>query len=61
MLVFRSADEKEVDEMLTGRIYEPLFLYETQGITVYKVYAKPTQASTEAPAPHRAMLDRRRH
>ena len=61
VLVFRSADEKDVDEMLSGRIYEPLFLYETQGLTVYKVYAKPTQATTEAPLPHGTMLNRRRH
>jgi 4-amino-4-deoxy-L-arabinose transferase-like glycosyltransferase len=40
ILVFRAADASEVDQLLTGRIYEPLFLYDTQGLSVYKVYAK---------------------
>ena len=60
VLVFRSADEQEVDQMLAGRIYEPLFLYETQGLTVYKVYSKPGQVTTAA-APHKVTTYRRFH
>jgi 4-amino-4-deoxy-L-arabinose transferase-like glycosyltransferase len=32
--------EAELQRYLAGRIYEPLFLYETQGLAAYKVYAK---------------------
>ena len=38
VLVFRTTDQPTVDQILTGRIYEPLFLYDTQGLSVYKVY-----------------------
>lgn len=41
ILVIRSNDQDDLDRYLTGRIYEPLFLYETQGLSVYKVYARP--------------------
>ncbi len=40
ILVTRSNDQSVLDHYLAGRIYEPLFLYETQGLAVYKVYAK---------------------
>ena len=40
VLVIRAADQGELDRFLAGRIYEPLFLYETQGLAVYKVYAQ---------------------
>jgi 4-amino-4-deoxy-L-arabinose transferase-like glycosyltransferase len=40
ILVTRSNDQGVLDHYLAGRIYEPLFLYETQGLAVYKVYAK---------------------
>ena len=39
MLVIKSNDQGDLDRYLAGRIYEPLFLYETQGLSVYKVYA----------------------
>jgi hypothetical protein len=40
VLVIATRDESKLDQYLAGRIYEPLFLYETQGLAVYKVYAK---------------------
>jgi 4-amino-4-deoxy-L-arabinose transferase-like glycosyltransferase len=40
ILVAPSRDEPELETYLHGRIYENLFLYETQGLAVYKVYAK---------------------
>ena len=39
ILVIRSNDQASLDHYLSGRIYEPLFLYETQGLAIYKVYA----------------------
>ena len=40
ILVTRSNDQAVLDHYLAGRIYEPLFLYETQGLAVYKVYGR---------------------
>ena len=40
ILVIRSNDQADLQRFLDGRIYEPLFLYDTQGLAVYKVYAK---------------------
>ncbi len=40
ILVVKTSDQDDLDKYLVGRIYEPLFLYETQGLSVYKVYAK---------------------
>ena len=40
VLVIASADQADLDRYLAGRIYEPLFLYDTQGLAVYKVLAK---------------------
>ncbi len=40
ILVIASNDTDDLEKYLTGRIYEPLFLYETQGLAVYKVLAK---------------------
>src|SRR3984957_1857126 len=40
LLVTRANDTADLDHWLTGRIYEPLFLYESQGLEVYRVYAK---------------------
>ena len=40
ILVLKSNDRQTLDHYLQGRIYEPLFLYETQGLAIYKVYAK---------------------
>ncbi len=41
ILILKSGDDQTLDRYLQGRIYEPLFLYETQGLAVYKVYRKP--------------------
>ncbi len=45
VLVIATRDQAQLDRYLAGRIYEPLFLYETQGLAVYKVYAKPHDRS----------------
>jgi 4-amino-4-deoxy-L-arabinose transferase-like glycosyltransferase len=41
ILVIRASDTAYLDHWLAGRVYKPLFLYESQGIEVYRVYAKP--------------------
>ena len=41
LLVVRANDTTDLDRWLTGRVYTPLFLYESQGLEVYRVYAKP--------------------
>jgi hypothetical protein len=41
ILVIRANDTADLDTWLSGRVYEPLFLYESQGLEVYRVYAKP--------------------
>ena len=41
LLVIRTNDTEGLNRWLSGRIYEPLFLYDTQGLEVYKVYAQP--------------------
>jgi len=41
VLVIRSTDQADLDLYLHGRIYEPLFLYESQGLEVYRVLARP--------------------
>lgn len=40
ILVIRSSDTGDLDRWLTGRVYQPLFLFETQGLAVYRVSAK---------------------
>jgi len=39
LLVIRTTDTEALTLYLSGRIYKPLFLYESQGLEVYKVYA----------------------
>jgi len=39
ILVIRSSDTGDLDRWLTGRVYQPLFLFETQGLAVYRVAA----------------------
>jgi 4-amino-4-deoxy-L-arabinose transferase-like glycosyltransferase len=39
ILVIHSNDQADLDRYLTGRVYIPLFLYESQGLEVYKVFA----------------------
>jgi 4-amino-4-deoxy-L-arabinose transferase-like glycosyltransferase len=41
LLVVRANDTADLDHWLAGRVYVPLFLYESQGLEVYRVYAKP--------------------
>ncbi|MEO6802502.1 MAG: glycosyltransferase family 39 protein [Granulicella sp.] len=38
LLVAPANDSAELQQWLTGRIYEPLFLYESQGLEVYRVF-----------------------
>ena len=45
ILVLRANDQPALDRFLPGRIYEPLLLYDTQGLAVYKVYASAFAAS----------------
>jgi 4-amino-4-deoxy-L-arabinose transferase-like glycosyltransferase len=40
ILVIRANDTAELDHWLAGRVYKPIFLYESQGLEVYRVYAK---------------------
>ncbi len=41
LLVVRANDTTRLERWLNGRVYMPLFLYESQGLEVYRVYAKP--------------------
>ena len=41
LLVIRASDSEGLNRWLAGRVYEPLFLYDSQGLEVYKVYAQP--------------------
>jgi len=41
ILVLRIADVPQIDSLLAGRVYEPLFLYPSQGLAVYRVSAHP--------------------
>lgn len=40
LLVIRTSEINQLPELLAGRVYEPLFLYDTQGLAVYKVYPR---------------------
>jgi 4-amino-4-deoxy-L-arabinose transferase-like glycosyltransferase len=40
LLVLRGDDTGQLDRWLHGRIYEPLFLYDAQGLAAYRVYAR---------------------
>ena len=40
LLVVPANETSQLEHWLTGRVYEPLFLYESQGLEVYKVYPK---------------------
>lgn len=40
LLVIPTSDSGRLEHWLAGRVYEPLFLYQSQGLEVYKVYAK---------------------
>jgi hypothetical protein len=41
LLVIPSNDTEDLNRCLAGRVYTPLFLYDTQGLEVYKVEARP--------------------
>ncbi len=41
ILVVRANDTASLDKWLAGRVYKPLFLYESQGLEVYRVSALP--------------------
>ena len=40
LLVVPANKTAQLEDWLGGRVYEPLFLYESQGLAVYRVYAK---------------------
>ncbi len=41
ILVLRTTAAPNLDQILAGRMYEPLFLYPSQGLAVYRVAAHP--------------------
>jgi hypothetical protein len=41
LLVIPANETANLEQWLPGRVYEPLFLYESQGLAVYRIYAKP--------------------
>ena len=43
ILIAPSRDQDQLAQYLDGRIYEPLFLYDTQGLAVFRVFAKPPE------------------
>ncbi|WP_313900659.1 ArnT family glycosyltransferase [Edaphobacter flagellatus] len=44
LLVIRASDTADLDRYLAGRVYKPLFLYDSQGLEVYRVAARPEGA-----------------
>jgi 4-amino-4-deoxy-L-arabinose transferase-like glycosyltransferase len=46
LLVLRANDTTALDRWLNGRIYKPVFLYESQGLEVYRVYARNLSANS---------------
>jgi len=41
LLVIRSTDTADLERYLAGRVYTPLFLYDSQGLEVYRVSGRP--------------------
>jgi hypothetical protein len=41
LLVVRASDAAQMEHYLTGRVYRSLFLYDSQGLEVYRVAARP--------------------
>jgi hypothetical protein len=41
LLVIKVNDTANLDHFLAGRVYKPLFLYDSQGLEVYRVEARP--------------------
>ena len=40
LLVIPTRQAGELPQMLPGRVYQPLFVYETRGLSVYTVYPR---------------------
>jgi hypothetical protein len=40
ILVVPTRDAEQLNTWLQGRLYQQIFLYETQGLSVYKVYPR---------------------
>jgi 4-amino-4-deoxy-L-arabinose transferase-like glycosyltransferase len=55
LLVLPSHDTAFLQKWLQGRVYEPLFLYQSQGLEVYKVLPAPQQEVSAVP--HRPSRD----
>ncbi len=49
VLVIRSNDPQSLERYLAGRVYEPLFLYDTQGLAVYRVLARTNGGTPAVP------------
>ncbi len=49
LLVIRSNDTADLEHYLAGRLYTPLFLYESQGLEVYRVAARTDISDLQAP------------
>ncbi|MBS1801451.1 MAG: glycosyltransferase family 39 protein [Acidobacteria bacterium] len=41
VLVIKANETASLDHLLAGRVYKPLFLYDSQGLEVYRVEARP--------------------
>jgi hypothetical protein len=53
ILVLRERDISQLSTILAGRVYTPLFLYEWQGLAVYRVSAGTQTANlSEKPSVH---------
>ena len=61
VLVVHASDQTGLDKFLAGRIYEPLFLDETQGLAVFRVYAKVAAPALAEPAPSHGVRAGSRH
>ena len=51
ILVLPTNQAAQLSTLLPGRTYQQLFLYETQGLSVYRVYPAATASAAAAPAP----------
>jgi 4-amino-4-deoxy-L-arabinose transferase-like glycosyltransferase len=55
LLVIKTTDGESLATYLGGRIYKPLFLYESQGLEVYKVYATGVGVASNPAPPSNAV------
>jgi 4-amino-4-deoxy-L-arabinose transferase-like glycosyltransferase len=51
VLVIPTRQAGQVDKFLSGRVYQQIFLYETQGLSVYKVFARDVRPGAYSPKP----------